>query len=1020
MSDTSNTFDPDAYKPRQIEGVEAYDRGTGEPAARYALTTETIRDVAILSEEEKALWDMFDGELSVNDICVKYLEEQRSLVLSQAYALIERLWEYRLLRDDPCLSTSSSERKITDQASFGLRLPLPGTGAIARIPGSLFKLFRVDSYMSIIVVVAAIAIGCGLISGLRLDPLFRFRTPIEGTIIGYVSNTYGYGLALMVVIGIIASFVRELVVTAVQGSMTGRYPSLYVGIYGMPSFHNPRKWRKTLPARQRLVASFAGLAFELLLASICGLLLYMEVALGAFGIAITFKIMYVLLIRSFLHLSPFAGSDLHAIMDEWIRIPNFRRKALSFLRHKFMETLTMSNQMCREHRFFLVYVLSSAGWILLVTKLGQVVLAEDYILKSDMLNLFSVWFGDNKMPGETDQLFVVVLLLFLVPVLLSCVVSIFYIFYFVWCFVSQQPLFKNPNMSLFVGSVLVTAYILSATYFIESDPYIFKFKACLGAICLVLGGLFMTYTVVRDGPSPTAIQLGATGIAAAVGGIIVIDIATVNSTVPWEILIVLFLLPQILAVLVKKQFSFLWRTSAFTFPIWVFIIGLGLLVVGCCYQFNLLVDLDGLGRLRCDFIAMSLIALSAMLYRAHLRDPKLEADLLVLDKPDGDPAASLTIIFNELQQNIGQILRSTCGSFANTIAADVKSKGFSFDKRHDFDGDTSEKLAGEIRTILTGINAGITRYFGEAYSDTVFHTAFGKLNYQCYLLLHEHVLSGTRFEITAGAPTTAKCLESYEGINFFQGLSTDDRVNLGQRMVLQHYPSNALLVQSGDDADSCYIIIDGRAQVEDVDLVGDGHILAFLNPGDFLGESALLENSVRMANVRTVTPTTVLSLYRQDVDALGVKRPQILETIKRQMEIMHFLFNIRLFADLPSVLVRSVIPKIAISRYKDGETVFKKGDEGDLFYLIQSGGVSIIDETKEGEKEVAKLGEHDYFGEIALIKNVPRAMTARCVGDTEVLLLEKDVTLQLIEGSKLFAANINRVGETRMEAVGLS
>jgi CRP-like cAMP-binding protein len=100
--------------------------------------------------------------------------------------------------------------------------------------------------------------------------------------------------------------------------------------------------------------------------------------------------------------------------------------------------------------------------------------------------------------------------------------------------------------------------------------------------------------------------------------------------------------------------------------------------------------------------------------------------------------------------------------------------------------------------------------------------------------------------------------------------------------------------------------------------------------------------------------------------------------------------------------------------------VFKKGDEGDQFYLIQSGGVSIIDETKEGEKEVAKLGEHDYFGEIALIKNVPRAMTTRCMGDTEVLRLEKDVIFQLIEGSKLFAANINRVGETRMETVGLS
>ena len=42
-------------------------------------------------------------------------------------------------------------------------------------------------------------------------------------------------------------------------------------------------------------------------------------------------------------------------------------------------------------------------------------------------------------------------------------------------------------------------------------------------------------------------------------------------------------------------------------------------------------------------------------------------------------------------------------------------------------------------------------------------------------------------------------------------------------------------------------------------------------------------------------------------------------------------------------------------------------------------------------------------------------MTARCLADTEALLLEKEATLQLVEGSKMFAANISRAGSDRLE-----
>lgn len=48
--------------------------------------------------------------------------------------------------------------------------------------------------------------------------------------------------------------------------------------------------------------------------------------------------------------------------------------------------------------------------------------------------------------------------------------------------------------------------------------------------------------------------------------------------------------------------------------------------------------------------------------------------------------------------------------------------------------------------------------------------------------------------------------------------------------------------------------------------------------------------------------------------------------------------------------------------------ILVQGDEGDEFYIIEEGSLVAI---KDGQ-EVLKYGPGDYFGELALIKNIPR------------------------------------------------
>jgi CRP-like cAMP-binding protein len=75
---------------------------------------------------------------------------------------------------------------------------------------------------------------------------------------------------------------------------------------------------------------------------------------------------------------------------------------------------------------------------------------------------------------------------------------------------------------------------------------------------------------------------------------------------------------------------------------------------------------------------------------------------------------------------------------------------------------------------------------------------------------------------------------------------------------------------------------------------------------------------------------------------------------------------------------------------KKGTEILKQGDMGDKFFIIGSGEVSIhVKKGMRGTKKVAVLGDGDFFGEMALISDLPRTATVIAEKNSEMFVMYK-------------------------------
>lgn len=119
--------------------------------------------------------------------------------------------------------------------------------------------------------------------------------------------------------------------------------------------------------------------------------------------------------------------------------------------------------------------------------------------------------------------------------------------------------------------------------------------------------------------------------------------------------------------------------------------------------------------------------------------------------------------------------------------------------------------------------------------------------------------------------------------------------------------------------------------------------------------------------------------------------------------ICEFLKTVDVFQTLTPTELTHVAECTVKRQYQAGETIIRQGEDGEEFFLIAQGRVSISAyRGGEPQRELGTMQRGDFFGERALITGEPRNATIRALDDVETYVLDKENFRNALERSTSF------------------
>jgi len=215
----------------------------------------------------------------------------------------------------------------------------------------------------------------------------------------------------------------------------------------------------------------------------------------------------------------------------------------------------------------------------------------------------------------------------------------------------------------------------------------------------------------------------------------------------------------------------------------------------------------------------------------------------------------------------------------------------------------------------------------------------------------------------------------------FSHLDENERSDIFDAMFPISAMPGEVVIQQGNEGDNFYIIDQGDVEI----YVNDEKVLTLGEGGSF-GELALIYGTPRAATVKAANDVKLWGIDRD-----SYRRILMGSTIRKRKMYEGFLSKVKILEDLDKWERLTVADALEATSFENNAVVVRQGEPGDDFYIITEGTASVTQFRSEGEEsvEVGILGPSDYFGEIALILDRPRAATVTATGPLKCVKLDR-------------------------------
>ncbi|EUD69082.1 cAMP-dependent protein kinase regulator [Plasmodium inui San Antonio 1] len=195
----------------------------------------------------------------------------------------------------------------------------------------------------------------------------------------------------------------------------------------------------------------------------------------------------------------------------------------------------------------------------------------------------------------------------------------------------------------------------------------------------------------------------------------------------------------------------------------------------------------------------------------------------------------------------------------------------------------------------------------------------------------------------------------------------------------EHVETNVNIINEGDEGDLLYVIDEGEVEIYKMK-ENKKEVLTILKSKDVFGELALLYNSKRAATARALTKCHLWALDRESFTYI------IKDNVAKKRKMYEdFLTQISILKDMDPYERSKVADSLKTKTFSDQEEIIKEGEQGDTFYIIIDGKALAI----KDKKVIKTYSKGDYFGELALLKNQPRAATVKAKDTCQVVYLDR-------------------------------